>query len=237
MRAKGSKMANKKHLLPYRFVPLPRGVYAALDGLPGRTVTLYLWLYESMNTYKTPGRFETFALTSNGIHIKTGWQLRSIQRGIRDLLKNNIVSRKPAVGGSFIIEFRTDFDSESGDKSGASCDKIGASCDKSVAVHDKSVVSRDTRCRLPKPSNSPQTAATTGPKASSGLAPLYYSLDAIKRLPLIHSSKLASGGDKELVKVGKSVGRNTKGEEVIHKSAEQILLELSSKIESEEDGK
>lgn len=205
-------MANKKNKqVPYRFVPLPRGVYTALDGLSGSTVTLYLWLWESINTFKTPGS-ETFSLTSNEIHITTGWAQRSIQRGISELVKNNLVSRKSGVGNSFIIEFRTDFESESDTEVGASGAKSGA-C-------------RANFGSLPQSENSPQTRATTGPKGSSDLPPLYYSLDTSFKQPLKQLSKIASG-EKEADEEGggnKCVGETENQEQSAEEAGDKMSL-------------
>ena len=212
-------MANKKNKqVPYRFVPLPRGVYTALDGLSGSTVTLYLWLWESINTFKTPGS-ETFSLTSNEIHITTGWAQRSIQRGISELVKNNLVSRKSGVGNSFIIEFRTDFESESDTEVGASGAKSGASDDKSGAT-------RANCGSLPQSENSHQTRATTGQKGSSDLPPLYYSLDTSFKQPLKQLSKIASG-EKEADEEGggnKCVGETENQEQSAEEAGDKMSL-------------
>ena len=226
-------MANKKNKqVPYRFVPLPRGVYTALDGLSGSTVTLYLWLWESINTFKTPGS-ETFSLTSNEIHITTGWAQRSIQRGISELVKNNLVSRKSGVGNSFIIEFRTDFESESdtevgasGAKSGACRANSGASDAKSGASGAKSGACRANFGSLPQSENSPQTRATTGPKGSSDLPPLYYSLDTSFKQPLKQLSKIASG-EKEADEEGggnKCVGETENQEQSAEEAGDKMSL-------------
>ena len=204
-------MANKNKQVPYRFVPLPRGVYAALDGLSGSTVTLYLWLWESINTFKTPGS-ETFSLTSNEIHITTGGAQRSIQRGISELVKNNLVSRKSGVGNSFIIEFRTDFESESDTEVGASGAKSGA-CSANFGS-------------LPQSENSPQTRATTGQKGSSDLPPLYYSLDTTFKQPLKQLSKIASG-EKEADEEGggnKCVGETENQEQSAEEAGDKMSL-------------
>ena len=193
-------------------------------------------LWEKMNSYKPAG--ETYPLTAMEITKETGWHLRSVQRNLRELTRHNLISRRPGLGGTFIIVFKTDCqaDSQRQPVSRATTNPgEGATANDAVG---------DTQCRLPQSENGSQTPAITGSNgvANKGGLDLYSDLSfrptlrpSLEKQPNLTLKELLVAKDDD---EGKEVGKDgSMGNESQKNTAHDVYMDLVRKIQADDVAK